>query len=193
MTTHVCHHHHHCDLSPQLPLLCHYHHHYHCHLSPPSPLWSVITTATATTTITTTTTLGIPVVPNQLMCLHGNFSQHLSPSAAHTYNPLQCTYVIKLKFHPFVPVLFMYYNVTDHGVWCNCASGTEQSHLRHTNTKHPATPKISCSRMSLFLKTAIWLSYLTHTLFHNFIKRLVLNVYPTSNLSITKSSWSIPK
>lgn len=108
----------------------------------------------------------------------GNFGQHLAPSATHTYNPLHCTYVIKQKFHPFVPVLFMYHNVTYHCVWCNGASGTEQCHLCHTDSEHPATPKISCSRMAPLLTTAIWLSYFTHILLYNCIQWLLLNICP---------------
>ena len=115
---------------------CHHHHHHHTWYSCCTKSINVVST-----------------------CQQGNFSQHLVPSAAHTYNPLHCTYVIKQKFHPFVPVLFMYHNVTYHGVWCDGASGTEQRHLRHTDSKHPATPKISCSRMPLFPTTLIWLSH----------------------------------
>ena len=157
---------------------CHYHHHHHHH-----PWYSCCT-------------ISINVVST---CQQGSSSQHLSPSAAHTHararahthththNPLYCTYVIKQQFQPFVPVLFMYHNVTYHGVRCNGTSGTEQRHLRHTNSKHPATPKISCSRMALFLTTAIWLSNFPHMLLYNCIQGLVLNICPTSALSLTKS------
>ena len=181
MTTCVCHHHRNC-CHHSCQLLCHYHHHYHCHLSPPSPLSlpSVTNITTAIChhychhhhhhhTLYSCCTKLINVVST---CQQGSFSQHLVPPAAahNTHNSLHCTYVIKQKFHPFVPVLFMYHNVTYHGVWCNGTSGTEQRHLRHTDSKHPATPKILCSSMPLFLTTVIGLSNFTPILLYNCIQ-----------------------